>query len=126
MIDQTVFFVITLQKLNLFIFTCVFVISEGYTANMQRSHSTFPHTLNSSLTLSYPYPTVKSESNKNSRCFPASSSFWLSSSHLHRVRAPPELSMMPWRSWSPMSRTLPSGESLVITNSLVQWPSMRL
>ena len=63
MIDQTVFFVITLQKLNLFIFTCVFVISEGYTANMQRSRSTFPHTPNSSLTFLHPHPIVKSESN---------------------------------------------------------------
>ena len=41
---SAVFFVITLQKLNLFILTCVFVVSEGYTANMQRSRSTFPYT----------------------------------------------------------------------------------
>ena len=126
MVDHYCIFVFTLQKLNLFIFTCVFVISEGYTANMQRSRSTFPHTSNSSLTLLHPHPIVKSESNRNSRCFPAFCFSLLPSHHLHRVRAPPELSMTPWRSWSPMSRTLPSGESLVITNSLIQWPTILL
>ena len=78
------------------------------------------------LTFLHPHPIVKSESNRNSRCFPAFCFSLLPSHHLHRVRAPPELSMTPWRSWSPMSRTLPSGESLVITNSLIQWPTILL